>query len=530
MELLPLVSGAISSTCTACPWKAELTEARCQANYWKAQHQRAREREAKLEQEVAVLKAKVKELDRRLLGHSSESRSHQHEGLDPGEPVTKRRRGQQPGRPGPGRRATGHLPIQEELSVLAPEDCRCGCCGLPFQEFPGTEDSEVLEIDVKAYKRQIRRRRYQPTCQCEHLPGIVTAPGPPKLIPKGRYGVSVWVTLLLDKFTSLRPTCRLLDDLRSHGLDLAMGTVIGGFKKLTPLFDPIRAEIIRKSLEQGQWHADETGWRVFVPVEGKVGWRWKLWVFHSASTVVFVLDPTREARVPETYFQDVEHGVLIVDRFSSYKAIVQVKDGRILLAFCWVHVRRDFLEIAQDWPSHRDWGLGWVDAIGALFHLNHRRLEAPCEQFAEWDQALREAVEQMKLQRDEELRDEQLHPVRRKALKSLRNHWAGLTLFVEHPEIPMDNNTAERIMRDAVCARKMFFGSYSEWSGHLAATMFSLFATLELWAINPRLWLSAYLQACAEAGGQAPPDAARWLPWNLSSAQREAMAAVADTS
>jgi hypothetical protein len=49
MELLPLVSGAISSTCTACPWKAELTEARCQANYWKAQHQRAREREAKLE-------------------------------------------------------------------------------------------------------------------------------------------------------------------------------------------------------------------------------------------------------------------------------------------------------------------------------------------------------------------------------------------------------------------------------------------------------------------------------------------------
>ena len=136
----------------------------------------------------------------------------------------------------------------------------------------------------------------------------------------------------------------------------------------------------------------------------------------------------------------------------------------------------------------------------------------------------------MKLQRDEELGDEQLHPVRRKALKSLRSHWAGLTLFVEHPEIPMDNNTAERTQRDAVCARKMFFGSYSEWSGHLAAIMFSLFATLELWAINPRLWLSAYLQACAEAGGQAPPDATRWLPWNLSSPQREAMAAGADTS
>ena len=176
-----------------------------------------------------------------------------------------------------------------------------------------------------------------------------------------------------------------------------MGTVTGGLKKLVPLFDPIYAETIRKNLEQRQWHADETSWRVFVPVEGKVGWRWKLWVFQSASAVVFVLDPTREARVPETYFQDVEHGVLIVDRFSSYKAMLQVKNGRILLAFCWVHVRRDFLGITQDWPSHRDWGLGWVDAIGKLFHLNHRRLEASCEQFAECDQALREAVEQMKL-------------------------------------------------------------------------------------------------------------------------------------
>ena len=34
-------------------------------------------------------------------------------------------------------------------------------------------------IDVKAYKRVIRRHRYQPSCECEHLPRIITAPGPP---------------------------------------------------------------------------------------------------------------------------------------------------------------------------------------------------------------------------------------------------------------------------------------------------------------------------------------------------------------
>jgi transposase len=517
--------------CEACPLRAEIFEARQQAGFWKDCHQRARDRESQLQQEVERLQAEVKKLERELFGRSSEKG---HSRTSPRESGSSRRRGQQPGNPGPSRRDTSHLASEEESHSLAPEERCCDRCGLPFEEFPGTEDSEIIEIYVRAYKRVIRRRCYQRTCTCEHLPGIITAPGPAKLIPKGLYGISLWETILLDKFAYLRPTHRLLDDLRSHGIDLAMGTVTGGLKRLAPLFDPIREEIIRRTHEQLRWHADETNWRVFVSVEGKVGCNWKLWVFQSDSTVVFVLDPTRKAKVAVEFFGEVERDgqlrILSADRFSSYKAMVQVKDGRILLAFCWVHVRRDFLGVAQDWPSHRDWGLGWVEAIGELFHLNSLRLDAPAEHFEKRDQKLRSAVEKMKEQRDEELSDEQLHPVRRKVLESLQNHWDGLTLFLDHPEVPMDNNTAERTLRDPVCARKQFFGSYAKWAGYLAATMFSVFATLELWAINPRLWLRSYLQACAEAGGKPPPDAARWLPWNLPLAERAAMAEVPDSS
>jgi transposase len=533
MEMASLPATAASPLCL--PLQQELIEARCSAAYYKSLHERAKEKIAELEQRLEESEAERKKLDRQLFGRSSEKSTSREggEGSSPGAKRNSRRRGQQPGRPGPRRRDTSHLPSEEEHHDLAPEECRCGRCGLPFREFPGTEDSETIEIEVSAYKRIYRRHRYQPTCECEHLPGIITAPGRPKLIPKGIYGISLWEEILLDKFAFMRPTNRLLDDLRSHGIDLAMGTVTGGLKRLKPLFDPIREEAIRRILEEIRWHADETNWRVFVSVEGKVGCNWKLWVFQSAPTVVFVLDPTRKAKVPQTFFGDVEKDgqlrILSADRFSSYKAMVQVKDGRILIAFCWVHVRRDFLGVAQDWPGHRDWGLGWARAIGELFHLNSLRLDAPSEEFAECDQDLRDAVEQMKKQRDEELDDEQLHPVRRKVLKSLRNHWDGLRLFIDHPEVPMDNNIAERTLRDPVCGRKQFFGSYAIWAGHLAATMFSVFATLELWAINPRLWLRAYLGACAQAGGKAPPDAARWLPWNLPLSERAAMAEV-DTS
>jgi len=513
--------------------KAEHLELRQQVGYWKRMFERAREREEKLKQEVARLEAEVKKFKRIAFGKKSEKGSGKKDKGSGGQTAKSRKpRGQQPGNPGPPRRDTSHLSVEEEFVELPEQECHCGKCGLPFEteESLGTEDSEQIEIEVKAYKRRIRRRRYKPTCACPHLPGIITAPSEPKLIPKSLYGISTWVTILLDKYCFLRPTNRLREDLRTHRLDLAMGTVTGGLKKLEPLFEPILAEIVRKNLEEDQWHADETRWRVFVDIEGKVGHKWYLWLILSRSAVVFLLDPSRAARVPETHVADVSKGILIVDRYAAYKAMVVVKEGKILLAFCWAHVRRDFLGFAKDWSGHEAWGLSWVDAIGELYHLNKLRLQAELSQLQKCDAALRVAVLRMAKRRDEELSQEDLHPAKRKLLKSLDNHWSGLTLFVDQPEIAMDNNLGERTLRDAVCARKFFFGSYALWAGQLAATMFSLCATLEIWKINPRSWLTAYFEACAKHGGKPPGDAARWLPWNLSAEQRRAMAALPDVN
>ena len=97
-----------------------------------------------------------------------------------------------------------------------------------------------------------------------------------------------------------------------------------------------------------------------------------------------------------------------------------------------------------------------------------------------------------------------VHPARRKVLESLRDHWTGLTVFVDHPEVPMDNNTAERSERGPVVGRKNYYGSGAVWSGRLAAMLFSLFQTLALWGINPRAWLTAYLTALRGGGWPGP--------------------------
>ena len=58
--------------------------------------------------------------------------------------------------------------------------------------------------------------------------------------------------------------------------------------------------------------------------------------------------------------------------------------------------------------------------------------------------------------------------------------------------------------------------------------LFSIVATLLKHGLNPRKWLTAYLQACAEAGAKAPQDVDKWLPWNLSGQQKKDMAQQAD--
>ena len=108
-------------------------------------------------------------------------------------------------------------------------------------------------------------------------------------------------------------------------------------------------------------------------------------------------------------------------------------------------------------------------------------------------------------------------------LASLLAHWSGLTVFVEYPDAPMDNNRAENTIRTPVNGRKNYYGSGSLWSAQLAAMLFAILQTLVLWDINPRHWLRCYLTACAQNGASAPQDIDPFLPWAMDETRRTAL-------
>jgi len=497
--------------------------------YWKSRHADVKNKNVLVQAELDQAKAEIRQLKAERFGKTSEKQNkvdRSNDLADPESPSTqpstqpnaeRKKRGQQPDRPAPKRRDRSHLPVRVEVIDLPDEEKVCGCCGLPLTDLGCSKDSEQIEIEIELYRKQLERKRYRRTCNCVEPPRTVTAPVPPKLLPKSIYGTSIWVYLLIEKFQLQRPTHRSIEQLGHLGLRMAPGTIADGFMRIEPLLTPIYEALRRHHIKSRFFHADETRWRVFVEKAGKIGHQWWLWLFASDDSVVYVLDPSRSHDVPQKHFPADVRGVLVVDRYSGYKAMQQVKDGNLLLAFCWAHVRRDFVRIGKGFPELKDWALTWLRQIQQLYRLNRERLqhESGTTEFAAADALLRQHLEAMAALRDQELNDEKLRAPCRTALTSLQDHWSGLTLFVDDPRIPMDNNAAERKIRNPAVGRKNYYGSGAEWAGRLAMMLFSIFATLAIWKINPRTWLTWYFDACATNAGRAPENVEIFMPWNL---------------
>jgi transposase len=253
----------------------------------------------------------------------------------------------------------------------------------------------------------------------------------------------------------------------------------------------------------------------------------------SASVVYYLMAPGRGADVPKGHFaklrKDLLEVVLVCDRYSAYKSLAKGCD-ELILAYCWAHVRRDFLKAARSWPELESWMFTWVADIRELYRLNAARLkewdqQLPLDQqssaFADRQRDLETKLSQMQTRYEAHLQDSDLHIAKQKVLSSLHNHWDGLTVFFTRPEVAMDNNTAERILRNPVVGRKNYYGSGSVWSAHLAAMMFSVLQTMLLWGLNPHHWLRAFLQACADNGGQRPADLRAFVPWQMTAERRQ---------
>jgi len=479
---------------------------------------------AELEKEISQQAALIKKLQHELFGKSSEQDEitipNGDDKPDKSKlPKEKRKRGRQKGAKGKGRQIQENVPIGEEKTYDIPQEEKiCSDCGETPREC-GSEDSEEVEIDVKAYRRKIKRKKYGHFCTIKQKWVTKCAKVPPKLTPKAGYGITVWLFLLIGKFLLHMPIHRLCMQLATKGILMSEGTVIAGFRRIDKLIDPLHEEIRRYSREdKHHWHIDDTGWKVFVTIDGKSGSGWNLWVFRSDNVCFYTISPSRGRKVPKEHLGN-STGIVTSDRLAANKKLGEF----IVHSYCWVHERREFRELANGYPEISQLCQHFLGLIGCLFHFNKQRcLSQPdsIEYFAANAQ-LKNALDQIKEASEKQLADPSCHEEIRRVCKGIIGDWDGLSLFFDFPHVPPDNNPAEQALRGPVVGRKSYYGNHSQWMANFTAKMFTLCETLKLNNINLEEFLKEYFTACANNGGKPPTNAIDFLPWNRKKSQAD---------
>ena len=471
-----------------------------------------------LEADIARLRSTGATLSKRLYGRKSEQKK---------KPRSERKRGQQRGAPGHGRTRRPGLKERPEEHNPPPDACVCGRCGQPYAP-NGAEESTLVEIEVKAYKRVIRRPRLRRDCECASSPMEVSAPPVPRLFRGTPYGIGFWARFLFELCVCLRPVHRIAAWMSAHGLAISPGTLANSLKRFVPLFAPLFEAILAHQNEAVLRHADETGWRVQeLRGEDRSSRAW-LWTSVSSDAVCFHIDESRSAEAAEKLFAGIVlYAVIVCDRYSAYKKLARMLGGLVTLAFCWSHMRRDFIDCAAGQEQLTQWCEGWIERIAEIYRLNGTRLghydpglkhQTPAFDAAQT--ALNGAVDTLFAQAERELAALSDKAREGKALRSLLNHRDGLCVFVDRPLVPLDNNLAERFLRGPAIGRRLSHGSDSEDGAKFTAIMYSVVGTLSMNGFDVLRWLEAWLTACAKNGRKPPDDLSPWLPWSMSEERR----------
>jgi hypothetical protein len=98
------------------------------------------------------------------------------------------------------------------------------------------------------------------------------------------------------------------------------------------------------------------------------------------------------------------------------------------------------------------------------------------------------------------------------AIRYALKRWAALTRYANDGRIEIDNNAAERSIRDCALGRKNWLFAGSDAGGERAAAIYSLLGTAKLNGLDPERYLRAMLERIAEHPINRVADL---LPWNL---------------
>jgi hypothetical protein len=342
-----------------------------------------------------------------------------------------------------------------------------------IEDLPEGGRSETTEhIIPRAYCR--RCKKYVEPVVPDALPGARIGHRVVALTAWLHYGLGVTIAQILNILAY------------SFQTRLTAGGLVAMWKRLAEILISWYEQIAEEARRSAVLHADETGWRV-------LGQLWWLWCFASREVCCYVIDRCRGSPVLQRFFIEAFRGVLVTDFWAAYGAVWA--DER---QCCLVHLLRELEKVDQHNRS-ADWK-AFAKKLRRLIGDGIRLRKRP--DYTRQKYASR--VDRMDQRLMELARGEYPDADAARLAKRLLKHCDQLFTFLDYPEVPFDNNLAERMLRPAVILRKNSQSNRSEKGAATQAILMSVYRTLKLRGHNPIDTITDALRTYL-ATGKLPP-------------------------
>ncbi len=356
--------------------------------------------------------------------------------------------------------------------------------------------------------------------RCNACGQIFTAEEPKEAGPD-RYDESTAAMIAQLKYGSGVPFYRLEKLQASVGIPLPAATQWEIVEAAAEIIQPALEELIRQGAQGEVLHNDDTRMRVLrlarEPSDERTG------VFTSG------IVSTRQGQPIALYFTGRQHAGenladVLRERQAELRPPIQMCDAlsrnipklpsgvEVLLANCLAHGRRQFVDIAANFPAECRYVLEQVGRVyGYEAEAGDRQLTA-AERLLFHQQHSGPVMEELHHWLENQLAHKKTDPNSGlgKAITYLLRHWQPLTLFLREKNAPFDNNLVERALKRAVLHRKNGLFYRTLHGAEVGDLFMSLIHTCELCRVNSFEYLTE-LQRHAQELATEP---ARWMPWN----------------
>lgn len=387
----------------------------------------------------------------------------------------------------PGReRLPEHLERREEIIACHPQDCRCSKCGAE-RPLIGYETREELMMEPATFwVRVIKREKRGSHCLEEQ--GVVSAPAPAQIVPKGKLSNAFIIEVLVRKYQLHLPVYRQCAALaEDFGIELSRRTLNDGLLAAGSLLQPVVRAMRLELLAGGYIQADETPMPCQTGERTGRNHRAFIWEYgRPGSVVIFEFQLTRAREGPREFLKGFR-GKLQSDGYLVYD---KLGEG-IVYVGCAAHVRRGFVDAAKVAP---------LDPLPAEILARFGELYAVEKEAREgWlSAAARLALRQAKSVAIMAALKTRLTQVRQQVTPGSKladacdyalGQWSRLEEYLKDGQLECDNNSCEGSIRPLALGRRNWLHVGSAGAGPKIAAIASVVETCRRLDINLRRYL-----------------------------------------